>query len=45
MGLSTELKLIGNDYTNASSAFWIAVLFAEFPNSECVTGSTDTRRG
>ncbi|KAF3769362.1 hypothetical protein M406DRAFT_65639 [Cryphonectria parasitica EP155] len=32
MGLTKDLKLIGNDYTNASSAFWIAVLFAEFPN-------------
>lgn len=34
MGLTKELKLKGNDFTDASSAFWIAVLFAEFFNSE-----------
>jgi hypothetical protein len=34
MGLTKELHLKGNDFTNASSAFWIAVLIAEFPSSK-----------
>lgn len=32
MGLSKDLKLKGNDFSNAGSAFWIAVLLAEIPN-------------
>ncbi|KAK3671771.1 hypothetical protein LTR78_008316 [Recurvomyces mirabilis] len=32
MGLSKQLHLVGNDFTNASSAFWIAVLIFEFPS-------------
>jgi len=36
MGISKELHLKGNDYTNVSSAFWIAVLIAEFPSSKCL---------
>ena len=34
MGLETTLALVGNQFTNAASAFWIAVLLFEFPNSE-----------
>jgi len=34
MGISKQLHLKGNDFTNASSAFWIAVLIFEFPSSE-----------
>lgn len=33
MGLSVELKLVGNDFTNASTSFFIAYLIAEVPNS------------
>ena len=33
MGLTPELKLRGNDFSNASSAFYIAVLIAMLPNS------------
>ncbi|TKX26500.1 MFS transporter-like protein 18 [Elsinoe australis] len=32
MGISRDLRLRGNDFSNASSAFWIAVLLAEIPN-------------
>ena len=32
MGIAADLKLSGNDYTNASSAFWIAVVVCEVPN-------------
>ncbi|PNS17190.1 hypothetical protein CAC42_7244 [Sphaceloma murrayae] len=33
MGISQDLKLRGNDFSNASSAFWIAVLLAEISNN------------
>ncbi|RAO73874.1 uncharacterized protein BHQ10_009886 [Talaromyces amestolkiae] len=33
MGLSVELKLVGNDFTNASTSFFIAYLIAEVPNT------------
>ena len=32
MGLNKNLKLIGNDFTNAATAFFIAYLIAEIPN-------------
>ncbi len=32
MGLAESTKLVGNDFTNASSAFYIAVLIAMIPN-------------
>lgn len=37
MGLSKDLKLVGNDFTNAATAFFIAYLIAEVPNgtSDC----------
>jgi hypothetical protein len=33
MGMETELKLVGNDFTNASTSFFIAYLVFEAPNS------------
>jgi hypothetical protein len=32
MGLNSDLKLTGNDFSNASTAFFIAHLIAEVPN-------------
>lgn len=32
MGLNKNLKLEGNDFTNAATAFFIAYLIAEVPN-------------
>ena len=32
MGLNKDLKLRGNDFTNAATAFFIAYLVAEVPN-------------
>ena len=32
MGLNKQLKLTGNDFTNAATAFFIAYLIAEIPN-------------
>lgn len=32
MGLNKNLKLKGNDFTNAATAFFIAYLIAEVPN-------------
>lgn len=32
MGINAELKLKGNDFTNAATAFFIAYLIAEVPN-------------
>lgn len=32
MGIIPDLKLVGNDFTNASTAFFIAYLIAEVPN-------------
>ena len=32
MGLNTDLKLKGNNFTNAATAFFIAYLIAEAPN-------------
>jgi hypothetical protein len=34
MGLNKDLKLKGNDFSNASTAFFIAYLIAEVPNGE-----------
>jgi hypothetical protein len=34
MGLTPDLKLAGNDFSNASTAFFIAYLIAEVPNGE-----------
>ncbi|GAB7353321.1 hypothetical protein MBLNU459_g3817t1 [Dothideomycetes sp. NU459] len=33
MGLTADLQLEGNDFSNAGTTFWIAVLVAEFPNA------------
>ena len=33
MGLRTDLKLQSNDFTNASTVFFVAYLIAELPNS------------
>lgn len=35
MGLPKDLKLKGNDFTNAATSFFIAYLIAEIPNGEC----------
>lgn len=32
MGLNKDLKLKGNDFSNAATAFFIAYLIAEIPN-------------
>lgn len=32
MGLNKDLRLKGNDFTNAATAFFIAYLVAEVPN-------------
>lgn len=34
MGLNKDLKLTGNDFTNAATAFFIAYLIAEIPSGE-----------
>lgn len=34
MGISADLKLVGNDFSNAASAFFIAYLVAEVPNGK-----------
>lgn len=34
MGLPKDLKLKGNDFSNAATAFFIAYLVAEVPNGE-----------
>jgi hypothetical protein len=36
MGLNTDLSLTGNDFSNAFTAFFIAYLIAEVPNSRCL---------
>ena len=38
MGLNKDLKLQGNNFTNAATAFFIAYLIAEIPNgrSHCL---------
>ena len=34
MGINADLHLSGNDFSNASTAFFIAYLIAEVPNGE-----------
>jgi hypothetical protein len=34
MGISKDLKLKGNDFSNVGSAFFIAYLIAEVPNGQ-----------
>lgn len=34
MGLPKDLKLKGNDFTNAATSFFIAYLIAEVPNGK-----------
>jgi hypothetical protein len=34
MGMKTDLKLKGNDFSNGASAFFIAYLVAEVPNGK-----------
>jgi len=34
MGLPKDLKLQGNDFTNAATSFFIAYLIAEIPNGK-----------
>jgi hypothetical protein len=34
MGISADLKLTGNEFSNVGSSFFIAYLIAEVPNSE-----------
>jgi len=34
MGLTTDLKLQGNDFSNASTFFFVAYLVAEVPTGE-----------
>lgn len=34
MGLPKDLKLKGNDFTNAATSFFIAYLIAEIPNGK-----------
>lgn len=38
MGLNKDLRLKGNDFTNAATAFFIAYLVAEVPNGISPTG-------
>ena len=35
MGLNKDLKLKGNNFTNAATAFFIPYLIAEIPNGRC----------
>ena len=35
MGMNKQLGLIGNNFSNAASAFYIAYLIAEIPNGAC----------
>ena len=36
MGITEDLNLVGNNFTNAATALWIAVVLAELPNSMCI---------
>jgi hypothetical protein len=42
MGINKDLKLKGNDFTNAATAFFIAYLVAEVPNGEFPIKSAET---
>lgn len=35
MGMPSDLKLQGNNISNAASAFFVAYLIAEIPNGAC----------
>lgn len=35
MGMPQQLKLVGNNFSNAATAFFIAYLIAEIPNGAC----------
>lgn len=35
MGMNKQLGLIGNNFSNAASAFFVAYLIAEIPNGAC----------
>lgn len=35
MGMPKQLKLVGNNFSNAATAFFIAYLIAEIPNGAC----------
>jgi hypothetical protein len=39
MGINADLHLTGNDFSNASTAFFIAYLIAEVPNGESQNSS------
>ena len=41
MGLPKDLKLHGDDFTNAATAFFIAYLIAEIPNGRSLRNSCD----
>ena len=36
MGIKKDLGLVGNDFSNVATWFFIAYLIAEVPNGECV---------
>ena len=40
MGLTDDLNLVGNNFTNAATALWIAVVIMELPNSRRTLRST-----
>lgn len=42
MGLNRDLRLTGNDFSNASTAFFLAFLIAEIPNSRLMIADRTT---
>ena len=44
MGINADLKLQGNDFSNASTAFFIAYLIAEVPNGTSLNPCTPLTR-
>ena len=43
MGLSDALHLVGNDFSNANSAFFIAIVVMVIPNGRCWIADTDLK--
>jgi hypothetical protein len=37
MGINKDLKLVGNNFSNVASAFFIAYLLAEIPTGKNIT--------
>ena len=34
MGIKKDIRLVGNDFSNAATAFFVAYLIAEIPNGK-----------